>query len=120
VTRRQDGPTPYLYRLKIFAVRSGVSGLARESTGTEPTGRRQTAFQPGTPAAPVGGEHVNISKDKIVQFLKDKGQSQQADQAGAQLPDQVDSDKHADLLAKFGIEPKELLDKVGGSLGNVL
>jgi hypothetical protein len=68
----------------------------------------------------LGEGNVNISKDQILQFLKDKGQSQQADQAAAELPDQVDSDQHADLLAKFGIDPKELLDKVGGSLGNLL
>ena len=63
---------------------------------------------------------MNISKDQILQFLKDKGQSQQSDQAAAELPDQVDTDQHADLLAKLGVDPKELLGSVGGSLGKLL
>ena len=63
---------------------------------------------------------MNISKDQILQFLKDKGQTQQADQAAKELPDQVDTDQHADLLGKFGIDPKELLGKFGSSLGNLL
>lgn len=65
---------------------------------------------------------MNISKDQILQFLRDKGQSGQADQAAAELPDQVDTDQHAGLLAKFGIDPKELLGKLGGlgdKLGNL-
>ena len=63
---------------------------------------------------------MNISKDQILQFLKDKGQSQQAEQAAGELPDQVDTDQHADLLSKFGISPTELLGKLGGGLGDLL
>jgi hypothetical protein len=63
---------------------------------------------------------MNIGKDQILQFLKDKGQNDQADQASAELPDQVDTDQHAGLLAKFGIDPKDLLSKLGGgALGNL-
>ena len=63
---------------------------------------------------------MNISKDQILQLLKDKGQHDQADQAAAELPDQVDTDQHAGLLSKFGIDPKELLSKLGGgALGNL-
>lgn len=63
---------------------------------------------------------MNISKDQILQFLRDKGQTQQADQAAGELPDQVDTEQHAGLLAKFGIDPKELLGKFAGGLGNLL
>lgn len=63
---------------------------------------------------------MNISKDQILQLLKDRGQPGQADQAATELPDQVDTDQHAGLLSKFGIDPKELLSKFGGSaLGNL-
>ena len=63
---------------------------------------------------------MNISKDQILQFLKDKGQNDQADQAANELPDQVDTDQHAGLLSKFGIDPKDLLSKLGGgALGNL-
>jgi hypothetical protein len=63
---------------------------------------------------------VNIDKEQILQLLKDKGQPQAADQAAAQLPDQVDTEQHADLLSTLGIDPKELLSKLGGGLGNLL
>jgi len=61
---------------------------------------------------------VNISKDQILQFLRDRGDHAQADQAASELPDQVDTDEHAGLLSKFGIDPQALLGKLGG-LGNL-
>lgn len=63
---------------------------------------------------------MNISKEQILQFLKDKGQNDHADQAAAELPDQVDTEQHAGLLPKFGIQPQELLGKLGGGLGNLI
>ncbi len=63
---------------------------------------------------------MNIGKDQILQLLKDRGQPDQAAQADSELPDQVDTDQHAGLLSKFGIDPKELLSKLGGgALGNL-
>ena len=62
---------------------------------------------------------MNISKDQILQFLRDHGQGDKADQASSELPDQVDTDQHSDLLSKFGIEPKELLGQLGSKLGNI-
>lgn len=61
---------------------------------------------------------MNISKDQILEFLRDKGDHTQADQAASELPDQVDTDEHAGLLSKFGIDPQALLGKLGG-LGNL-
>ena len=61
---------------------------------------------------------MNINKDQILQFLKDQGQHEQADQAASELPDQVDTDQHAGLLSKFGVDPQALLGKLGG-LGNI-
>lgn len=62
---------------------------------------------------------MNIPKDQILQFLKDRGS---ADQAAGELPDQVDTDRDAGLLGKFGINPQELLGKLGGlgGLGKLL
>ena len=59
---------------------------------------------------------MQISKDDILQLLRDKGQSDHAAQADQDLPDQVDTDQHADLLSKFNLDPKELLGKFGGGL----
>jgi hypothetical protein len=59
---------------------------------------------------------MEIPKDKIIELIRQRAGGEQADQAGSQLPDQVDPEKHADLLSKFGIDPQDLL---GGGLGDV-
>jgi hypothetical protein len=63
---------------------------------------------------------VNIDKDQIIQLLKDKGQDRQADEAARELPDQVDTDQHADLLARHGVDLTDLTERFGGGLGNYL
>ena len=55
-------------------------------------------------------------KDQILELLRSRGDDAQADQAAGELPDKVDTDQHGDLLAKFGINPQELLGKLGGGL----
>ena len=60
---------------------------------------------------------MQIPKDKILEFLKSRGNHQQADQANRELPDQVDTDKHGDLLGKFGVDPKEFIGGLGDKLG---
>lgn len=62
---------------------------------------------------------MNIDKNQILQLLREQNHPQ-ADQAERELPDQVDTDQHADLLAKFGLNPQELLGKLGGGLGGLL
>jgi hypothetical protein len=72
---------------------------------------------------------MNINKDTILNLLRSNGQDAQADQAQQELPDQVDTDQHAGLLAKFGINPADLIAKftggqttggIGGALGKLL
>ena len=57
---------------------------------------------------------MQIPKEQILQFLRDRGQHDQAAQAEQELPDQVDHEQHADLLQRFGIEPSKLLEELGG------
>ena len=57
---------------------------------------------------------MNIDKNQILDMLRGNGQHDQAAQAEKELPDQVDTDQHAGLLSKFGIEPQALLSKLGG------
>jgi hypothetical protein len=59
---------------------------------------------------------VNIDKAQIVQLLMGQAHPQ-ADQAGQELPDKVDTEQHAGLLSKYGIDPQELITKFGGSGG---
>ena len=66
-------------------------------------------------------ELVNVSKDQIIQLLESQGKHDQAQQAGKQLPDQVDTDnsQHADLLSKLGLDSGGLGAQLGG-LGKIL
>jgi predicted PhzF superfamily epimerase YddE/YHI9 len=60
---------------------------------------------------------VQIDKSAILDMLREKGQQDQANQAEQQLPDQVDTDKNADLLQRLGINPQEILEKFMGRGG---
>jgi len=60
---------------------------------------------------------MEISKDKILEMIKSRGGNDEADKADSELPDKVDTDKDKGLLAKFGIDPKDLIGGIGGKLG---
>ena len=60
---------------------------------------------------------MNIDKDTILNMLRSNGQDTDADQAQQDLPDQVDTDEHAGLLDKFGINPADLIAKFTGGQG---
>jgi hypothetical protein len=59
---------------------------------------------------------MKIDKAQIIELLKSRGDQDKASQAESDLPDQVDTEKDSGLLAKFGIDPKDLLGKLGGGL----
>jgi hypothetical protein len=64
---------------------------------------------------------MNIDKNTILDLLRGNGQDTQAQQADRELPEQVDTDEHAGLLAKFGINPDDLIGKLtGGGSGDGL
>lgn len=60
---------------------------------------------------------MEIPKDQILQLLRDRGDRDNAQQADKQLPDQVDSEQHSDLLAAIGINPDELAGDIGRKFG---
>jgi predicted PhzF superfamily epimerase YddE/YHI9 len=60
---------------------------------------------------------MEIPKDKVLDLLREKGKDDQVEQAQQELPDQVDPEKHAGLLEKFGLDPQDVLSKVGGLPG---
>jgi hypothetical protein len=60
---------------------------------------------------------MEIPKDQILQLLRDRGDDDKAQQASQQLPDKVDTDQHADLLEKLGIDPSDLLGNIGKEFG---
>jgi hypothetical protein len=63
---------------------------------------------------------MQIPKDKILELLRERGEHDKADQAHQELPDQVDTEQHSDLLDKIGLDPQELIGKLPGGLGDKL
>jgi len=60
---------------------------------------------------------MQIDKSQILELLRSRGKTDQAQQAEQELPGQVDTDQHGDLLAKYGIDVGDLLGTLGGGLG---
>ncbi|CAN5731199.1 MAG: hypothetical protein M3424_04460 [Actinomycetota bacterium] len=60
---------------------------------------------------------MQIDKTQIIEMLKSRGDDDQASQAESELPDQVDTEQDAGMLEKYGIDPKDLMGKLGGGLG---
>ncbi len=69
---------------------------------------------------------MQIPKDQVLELIRSRGDDSQAQQAQQELPDQVDTDQHAGMLSKFGIDPQDLIAKFagggggGGGLGGLL
>jgi hypothetical protein len=62
---------------------------------------------------------MNIDKDQILQLLRSQGDDTKAQQADEELPAQVDTDRDAGLLSKLGIDPMDLITKLGGGGGGL-
>jgi hypothetical protein len=62
---------------------------------------------------------MQIPKEQILEFLRSRGEHDKAGQADQELPAQVDTDQHADLLRRFGIGPKDLVGQLGGISGKL-
>jgi len=59
---------------------------------------------------------MHLDKQQIIDMLKNRGDHDKADQAQADLPDQVDTDQHySDKLSRLGIDPKDLIGGAGGT-----
>jgi len=59
---------------------------------------------------------MEIPKDKVLELIREHGNADKLGEAEQQLPDQVDPEQHADLLQKFGIDPQDVLGKLGGKI----
>jgi hypothetical protein len=53
---------------------------------------------------------TEVDKDKILQILRDRGEYARAQWVDRQLPQRVDLDKNAGLLATLRISPSQLTD----------
>lgn len=59
---------------------------------------------------------MQLDKQQIIQMLREQGEHAKADQAEQQLPDQVDHEEHKNLLQQIGVDPHELIGKLGAKL----
>ncbi len=57
---------------------------------------------------------MQIDKETVLNLLREQGKTDQAQQAEQELPDQVDTERDASLLERFGIDPQDLLGRLGG------
>jgi F0F1-type ATP synthase membrane subunit b/b' len=57
---------------------------------------------------------MQIDKAQIIELLKSQGKDDKVSQAESELPDKVDTDEHAGLLDKLGINVGDLVGKLGG------
>ena len=51
---------------------------------------------------------MQVSKQQIVEFIRQRGDDVRAAQAEAELPDSVDLPKDEDLVTKYGVQPIDL------------
>ncbi len=57
---------------------------------------------------------MQIDKETVLSLLREQGKSKEAEQASRELPDQVDTDRDASLLQRFGIQPEDLIGRFTG------
>jgi len=62
---------------------------------------------------------MEIDRKQIVELLRSRGDEGKADEAERELPATVDTDKHAGLLEKYGVDAKAVLGKLPGLPGGL-
>jgi hypothetical protein len=56
---------------------------------------------------------MEIPKDKLIEQLKKQGQSDKAQKLEQELPEKVDHELHSDILEKHGVNPQDVIGKIG-------
>ena len=54
---------------------------------------------------------MQLDKNTIVNFLREQGDTDKADEAAEQLPEQVDTDEHASMLESLGVDVESLTQR---------
>ncbi len=57
---------------------------------------------------------MQIDKAQILELLRSQGDETRMRQADQELPGQVDTDQHGDILSRLGLDPMDLISKLGG------
>ena len=57
---------------------------------------------------------MEIPKEKILELLKQRGEHDKVDQADKELPEHVDPERDSGMLERLGVEPGDIIGKLGG------
>lgn len=57
---------------------------------------------------------MQIPKGMVVERIRAAGDTAAADRAQAELPEKVDTEKDAELLRQYDLDPQQLADGLGG------
>jgi hypothetical protein len=60
---------------------------------------------------------MQIDKDTVIDFLREQGRDDQAADADQQLPEQVDTERDAGLLERYGVDVGSLVQRYTGGSG---
>ncbi len=60
---------------------------------------------------------MEIDKEMVLSFLRERGEQAKADEAARELPDRVDTERDSGLLQRFGVDLGELLGRFAGGGG---
>ncbi len=60
---------------------------------------------------------MQIDKQMVLDLLRERGQNDRVAEAEQELPDQVDTERDAGLLERFGIQPSDLISRFTGGQG---
>ncbi len=64
---------------------------------------------------------MEFDKNQVLDLLRSQGDNDKAQLADRELPDRVDPQKHAGILSQIGVNPQDLIGKLGGGgLGGML
>ena len=58
---------------------------------------------------------AEIPKAMIIERIRSQQGAQKANEADKELPDKVDTDTDAELLQRYGLNPSEVGDLLGGN-----
>jgi hypothetical protein len=62
---------------------------------------------------------MHVDKSQVLDLLRQRGDDEKAREAESRLPDPVDPDADAGLLAELGVDPQDLISGLsGGALGD--
>ncbi len=60
---------------------------------------------------------MQIDKETVLTLLREQGKTSKAQEAERELPDQVDTERDAGLLERFGVNPQDLIARLTGRGG---